>query len=82
MQDPSAKELVKKFFNEGAKQGSLSYVDTELEKTQNKTVEGLVQGTSVLRDLMELGSLEAAAGHRESQNLTATPGETRQGTIS
>ncbi len=77
VKDPSAKGLVKTVFNEGAKQGSLSYVDTELENTQNKTVEGLVQGTSVLRKLVGLGSLEAATGHRDNQKLTAIPGETR-----
>ncbi len=62
------------------KQGSLSYEDTELdEKRQNKTVGGLVQGTPVLRELVELGSLEAATGHRDNQKLTATPGKTRRG---
>ncbi len=66
VKDPNAQGLVKTVFNEGAKQGSLSCVDTELEgKSQNTTVDSLVQGTSVLRDLVELDSLEAAAGHRD-----------------
>ncbi len=50
-------------------------------KKQNKTVGFLVQGTAVLRELVEMGSLEVATGHQENKH-TATLGETRQGEIS
>ncbi len=37
-----------------------------LMKKQNNTGGGLVQRTPVLGELVELGSLEAATGHREN----------------
>ncbi len=63
-------------------QGSLSYVDTELDKKAKQNSRRSGPGDSILEELVELGSLEAATGHRENQKLTATPGETRQGEIS
>ncbi len=57
----------------------MSYTDTELDE-KAKTIQQVWSGPgdSSLRELVELGSLEAATGHPENQMHTDTPDETRQ----